>query len=83
MATYNFVVSQRPALILAGNQIQNLLDLLDHKTFPIFDDGAEQFQDSARKGMDHTKPKWRATTPANAITPRCNHSTSHVKDASA
>ena len=74
MVPYNFLVSQRPAVILSGNEIQTPADT----TISIFSETSFMVTKTmvkVRKHTDCTTTFRRAIAPVDAITLRCNHST--------
>ena len=79
VVTYNFFVSQRPGLILSGNQIQTYWSCMISKLFRFSFFLIKKINSKARKVPHRTGPIREANPPADAITLRCNHSTSHVK----
>ena len=79
VGTYNFFVSQRPALILSGNQIQTYSNRIISTNLHEPSWSTKKIKSKGRKFIHRTSPIRGANSPADAITLRCNHSTSHVK----
>ena len=80
MDTYNFLVSQRLTMILAGDLLEALADqtIVTHFTIKSFT--VTKMWVRIRKRTDRTTAVRRAIDPDDAITLRCNHSTSHVNE---
>ena len=76
---YNFLVSQRLAVILAGNLLEARADQTISKFFTITSFTVTKIQVKVRKHTDRTIAFRRAIAPVDDITLRCNHSTSHVE----
>ena len=65
-------------MILAGNLLEARADQTISKLFTITSFTVTKIQVKVRKRMDRTTAFRRAIAPADDITLRCNHSTSHV-----
>ena len=78
MAAYNFLVSQRPAVILAGNLLQARADQTIFKTFQGAPFMVTQIILKIRKRMDRTTAFRLTIGPVDDITLRSNHFTNHV-----
>ena len=78
LATYNFLVSQRLAVILAGNLLEARADQTIFKSFQNTPFMITKIKVKVRKPPNHTTAFRGAIVPADDITLRCNHSTSHV-----
>ena len=79
VGSYNFFVSQRPALILSGNQIQTYSNRIITRNLHEQFWTTEKIKSKGRKFTHRTSPIRGANPPADAITLRCNHFTSHEK----
>ena len=79
MATYNFLVSQRLAVILAGNLLEARTDQTIAKLLTTKHVTVTKTMVKVRKRMDRTTAFRRAIAPVDDITLRCNHSTNHVE----
>ena len=77
--TYNFFVSQRPAVILSENDIQAPADRMILTEFLITSFSASKIEVKDPKRMNSVAAIRGAIAPVEDITLRCNHSTSHVK----
>ena len=78
--SYNFLVSQRLAAILAGNLLQAWAAQTIFKASLISSIPVPEIKLKSRKFIDRTTPFRGAIAPADDITLRCNHSTSHVNE---
>ena len=76
---YNFFVSQRPAVILSENDIQTPADMTISKVFQITSIRITKSDLKVQNRPDCTTVFRGAIAPADDITLRCNHSTSHVE----
>ena len=79
LATYNFLDSQRPDVIGTADEAPHTGGRDDLDSFSNKDDGVNKFKVKDRKRIDCTTAFRRIIAPADDITLRCNHSTSHVK----
>ena len=70
LATYNFLVSQRPAVILSGNEIQTPADTTISKLFQNTSYMVTKTKVEIRKRPDCTTTFPRAIAPVDAITLR-------------
>ena len=80
MDPYNFFISQRPAVILSGNEIQTPADTTISNLFQNTSCMVTKITVKLRKRPDCTTTFRGAIAPADDITLRWNHSTSHVND---
>ena len=78
LVTYNFLDSQRPAVILSESEIQTPADTTISKAFQNTSFMVTEMKVKVRKRMDCTTPFRRAIARVDDITLRCNHSTRHV-----
>ena len=78
LATYNFLVSQCLAVILAGNLLQARATSTIETDFLISSFTMTKIKVKVRKRMDRTTAFRRTIAPVDDITLRCNHSTNHV-----
>ena len=78
MDTYNFLVSQRLTVILAGNLLEARATSTIETDFLISSFTVTKNQSKIRKRIDYTTAFRGAIAPADDITLRCNHSTNHV-----
>ena len=76
---YNFFVSQPPAVILSENDIQAPADRTILTEFLITSFSISKIKVKVPKRMNSTTSIRGAIAPAEDITLRCNHCTSHVK----
>ena len=74
--TYNFFVSQRPAVILSENDIQTPADITILTEFLIISILTSKIDLKVRNRTDCTTAFRGAIAPADDITLRCNHSIS-------
>ena len=77
--TYNFLVSQRLSVVLAGDLLearadQTICSLFQNTPFTV-----TKNQVKVRKPPNDTTAFCRAIAPVDDITLLCNHSTSHVE----
>ena len=72
-------VSQRPAVILSENDIQAPADRMILTEFLITSFSISKIKVKVPKRTNSVAPIRGALAPAEDITLRCNHSTSHVK----
>ena len=79
MATYNFLVSQRLAVILAGNLLEARATSTIETDYLISSFTVTKIMAKVRKHTDRTTAFRRAIAPVDDITLRCNHSTNHVR----
>ena len=79
VSPYNFFVSQRPGVILSENDIQAPAGGTIYTEFLITSFSTSKVKVKDRKRIDCWRPIRGAIAPAEDITLRCNHSTSHVK----
>ena len=79
VAAYNIFVSQRPAVILSENDIQAPADRMNLTEFLITSFSISKIEIKVPKRMNSRTPIRGAIAPAEDITLRCNHSSSHVK----
>ena len=77
--SYNFFVSQRLTVILAGNLLQARATQTIAKLFQTSQFTVAKNRVKMRKRPDRTTAFRGAIAPADDITLRCNHSTSHVE----
>ena len=78
VGAYNFFASQRPAVILSENDIQAPAGRMLLTEFLITSFSISKMKVKDRKRIDCWRPIRGAIAPAEDITLRCNHSTSHV-----
>ena len=79
MDTYNFLVSKRLTVILAGNILEARADQTIYKSFQNTFYLVTKIQIKIRKPPDRTTAFRRRIAPVDDITLRGNHSTSHVE----
>ena len=78
LVTYNFLNSQRQAVILSENDVQIPWHKLIYKLFPDSSFWIRKIEREHRKTIDRTTSIRQAIVPADAISLRCNHSTRHL-----
>ena len=78
LATYNFLVSQRLAVILAGDLLEARVDWTIYKTFQNTSHLVTKIQVKVRKRPDNTTAFSRAIVLVDDIILRCNDFTVHV-----
>ena len=79
MFSYNFFVSQRPAVILSENDIQAPADRTIQTEFLITSFSISKNDVKVPKRVNSVASIRGAIAPAEDITLRCDHSTSHLK----
>ena len=79
MVRYNFLDSQRQAVILSENDIQIHVSVLIAKLFWNIDFNIDQIESEHRNAPNQSNGIVWPTDPADAITLRFNHPTSHVR----
>ena len=79
LCTYNFLVSQRLTVTLAGNLLEARADQTIVTHFTITSFTVTKIKVKVRKRPDQTTAFRGTIAPADDITLRCNHSTSHVE----
>ena len=78
MASYNFFVSQRPAVILWENEIQTPADTTISKVFQNTSFMVTKTMVKVRNRMDRTTAFRRTIALVDDITLRCNDAASHI-----
>ena len=78
MDSYNFLVSQRLAVILAGNLLEARADQTICSTFQNTSFTVTKIKVKVRKHTDRTTAVHRTIALVDDITLRCNHFTSHI-----
>ena len=76
--TYNFLVSQRLTVILAGDLLEARADQTIVTHFTIASFTVTKNEVKVRKHTDRTTAFRRTIAPVDDITLRCNRSTNHV-----
>ena len=76
---YNFLVSQRLTVILAGDLLEARADQTICSLFQNTQFTVTKIEVKVRKRMDCTTTFRGAIAPADDITLRCNHLTNHVE----